>query len=368
MTHLKYVFPAIFDIVIPLYRGPWPFVSVQIVTYNRSAFLLQALYQIAVQDYPGPLEVIIMDDSPQKQPTTDFPEKLQIKYFHVARTTIGDKRNMAVEEATRSGADIICIWDDDDIFTIDRLRQQVSRMVARSASCSSIQVAFVAVLKSGILQRCKGLPLPFENSFCFKRSWLESRPRFSSSSLGEGNVIFEALDDWYSEAQPIPGEELPFLYVRTDSSTAPDDALEPYPVTSMLIETPRGCQVDYPLLALARAFRRRRFPMIHGPGVGAMKATRRTLRNIIEADLLAMRKNWKNSKRLAASYWDALNLQHWGPSGGVPEGSLDILDSAPKYAPTEVADFADFATKVDASRALELLQEALRDLAAEDFW
>jgi hypothetical protein len=91
-------------------------------------------------------------------------------------------------------------------------------------------------------------------------------------------------------------------------------------------------------------------------------------RNIIEADLLAMRKNWKNSQRLAASYWDALNLQHWGPSGGVPEGSLDILDSAPKYAPTEVADFADFATKVDASRALELLQEALRDLAAEDFW
>jgi hypothetical protein len=42
LTHLKDVFPAIFDIVIPLYRGPWPFVSVQIVTYNRSAFLLQA--------------------------------------------------------------------------------------------------------------------------------------------------------------------------------------------------------------------------------------------------------------------------------------------------------------------------------------
>lgn len=34
-------------------------------------------------------------------------------------------------------------------------------------------------------------------------------------------------------------------YVRTDSSTAPDDALEPYPVTSMLIETPRGCQAEH---------------------------------------------------------------------------------------------------------------------------
>jgi len=59
----------------------------------------------------------------------------------------------------------------------------------------------------------EGLPLPFENSFCFKRSWLKSRPNFSNSSLGEGNVIFEALDDWYSEAQPISGEELPFLYL-----------------------------------------------------------------------------------------------------------------------------------------------------------
>ena len=26
-------------------------------------------------------------------------------------------------------------------------------------------------------------------------------------------MIFEALDDWYSEAQPISGEELPFLYL-----------------------------------------------------------------------------------------------------------------------------------------------------------
>lgn len=180
-------------------------------------------------------------------------------------------------------------------------------------------------------------------------------------------MIFEALDDWYSEAQPIPGEELPFLYVRTDSSTAPDDALEPYPVTSMLIETPRGCQLDYPLLALARAFRRRRFPVMSGPGATALEATRRILRNIIEADLHAMRKNWKNSRQLAGSYSDALNLQHWGPSGGVPEGSLDT--EAPNYAPTEVAELAEFAetAEVDASSALELLQEALRDFAAEDF-
>ena len=86
-------------------------------------------------------------------------------------------------------------------------------------------------------------------------------------------------------------------------------------------------------------------------------------RTIIEADLLAMRKNWKNSQQLALSYWEALNLQHWGPSGGVPEGSRDI--DAPKHAPTELADLADVTATKDASEALELLEEVLQDLAEE---
>ena len=143
----------------------------------------------------------------------------------------------------------------------------------------------MAVLKSGILQRCKGLPLPFENSFCFRRSWLEDRPRFSDSSLGEGNVIFEDLEDWYSEAQPIAGEELPFLYVRTETSTAPDDALEPYEVESMLITTATP-QVDVALLALTRAFLRERF--FRGSG-GALSIASEALRKIMGKDLEMMR-------------------------------------------------------------------------------
>lgn len=57
----------------------WPLVSVQIVTYNRSAYLLQALQQIAAQDYPGALQVVVMDDSPRPQETTRFPKELDIR-------------------------------------------------------------------------------------------------------------------------------------------------------------------------------------------------------------------------------------------------------------------------------------------------
>ncbi|CAK9009945.1 unnamed protein product [Durusdinium trenchii] len=338
-------------------RTVWPFVSVQIVTYNRSAFLIQALQQIAMQDYPGPLEVIVMDDSPRAEEASQFPQELDIRYFHVDRCTIGEKRNMAVAEATRSGAEMICIWDDDDIFTVDRLRQQVSRMVARPASCSSIQVAFVAVLTSGILQRCKGLPLPFENSFCFRRSWLEGRP-FSNTSLGEGNVIFEELDDWYAEAQPISGEELPFLYVRTQSSTAPDDALEPYPVKSMLIggQNPR---VDVSLLALARAFRRERFPELPAK---ALEIARGALRRVMQEDLEKMRKDINSTSQLAPVYWDALNLEKaWAFGGGVPEGSLNHALSAKVDVPEEndVADSDGLIIETDV--AMRLIAKALSD-------
>ncbi|CAK9072977.1 Glyco_trans_2-like domain-containing protein [Durusdinium trenchii] len=317
----------------------------------------EALQQIAMQDYPGPLEVIVMDDSPRAEEASQFSQELDIRYFHVDRCTIGEKRNMAVAEATRSGAEMICIWDDDDIFTVDRLRQQVSRMVARPASCSSIQVAFVAVLTSGILQRCKGLPLPFENSFCFRRSWLEGRP-FSNTSLGEGNVIFEELDDWYAEAQPISGEELPFLYVRTQSSTAPDDALEPYPVKSMLIggQNPR---VDVSLLALARAFRRERFPELPAK---ALEIARGALRRVMQEDLEKMRKDINSTSQLAPVYWDALNLEKaWAFGGGVPEGSLNHALSAKVDVPEEndVADSDGLIIETDV--AMRLIAKALSD-------
>ena len=52
------------------------------------------------------------------------------------------------------------------------------------------------------------------------------------------------------EAQPVPGEELPFLYIRTAASTAPDDALEPYPAARVVSEE-TGVQVTAILTSLS---------------------------------------------------------------------------------------------------------------------
>ncbi|CAK9086581.1 Glyco_trans_2-like domain-containing protein [Durusdinium trenchii] len=45
----------------------WPSVSVQMVTYKRGPLLLEALAQVEQQEYPGDLEVVIVDDSPESQ-------------------------------------------------------------------------------------------------------------------------------------------------------------------------------------------------------------------------------------------------------------------------------------------------------------
>ena len=79
-----------------------------------------------------------------------------------------------------------------------------------------------------------------------------------------------------------------------------------------------------------------------------------------------MRKNWKNSKQLAVSYWNALNSEIWSHSGGVPEGSVDTRYKrmvASEYRPFEdMASFPDEPTE-DMTEALDFLEEAI-----QDFW
>lgn len=352
---------------------PWPSVSVQIITYNRPELLAQAVAQVAAQDYQGRLEVIVVDDSAATAQSIFHQHAglLDVEYVHLSdrRYTIGEKRNLAVSKAN---GDIVCIWDDDDIFPIDRIRQQVSRMVARRAPCSSIQIAFAYSTIDGCLRRCRGLPLPFENSFCFQRDWLLAGRYFSNTSSGEGIALFKTSKDWYADAQPIPGEELPFLYIRTATSTAPDDALELYQIKSLLDD---GLRLDFPLLSLARACRQKRFPNLAGyPGGAALEAVRAVMMEAIGMDLAAMRTG--PALQLAPSYWTALGgalngvvaspFNTWGDAGEAPEGSRLHTERPTMRPPTprdlEHAGAIDSPSPISAEKALELIEQACADL------
>lgn len=122
----------------------WPLVSCIMPTYERRRYVPQALQSFLQQDYPN-RELIIIDDG--KDAIGDLVERLpNVRYFHVARTSIGAKRNLACKHAA---GEIIAHWDDDDWYSPDRLRYQVMPILAGKADLTGLENAFVLALPRG---------------------------------------------------------------------------------------------------------------------------------------------------------------------------------------------------------------------------
>eukprot|EP00435_Cladocopium_sp_Y103_P039032 s28_g10.t1 len=175
-------------------------IEVQMVTYKRGPLLLEAIEQVGYQDYQGSLEVVIIDDSPESMAEeveaaiAESPREdaLKLRYIYLEeRMSIGAKRNLATHSTS---AEVICIWDDDDVFTMDRIRKQE-----------------LSVRPIGLE------PIAFENTLCFTRDWWESGnfgfgESWEVSGQGEGT-----LEPWWSQE--------PFLYIYLPSSASGGTAL-----------------------------------------------------------------------------------------------------------------------------------------------
>jgi glycosyltransferase involved in cell wall biosynthesis len=94
-------------------------------TYNRRAFVPQAIAYFLRQDYPE-RELIIVDDG--DDPVADvIPDDGRIRYLRLpTRHTVGAKRNLACEAAR---GEIIAHWDDDDWHAPHRLSYQVEALL-----------------------------------------------------------------------------------------------------------------------------------------------------------------------------------------------------------------------------------------------
>ena len=122
----------------------WPLVSCIMPTYERRRYVPQALQSFLQQDYPN-RELIIVDDG--KDAIGDLAEGLtNVRYLHVARTSIGAKRNLACRHAA---GEIIAHWDDDDWYSPDRLRYQVMPIIGGKADLTGLENAFVLELPRG---------------------------------------------------------------------------------------------------------------------------------------------------------------------------------------------------------------------------
>lgn len=121
-----------------------PLVSCIMPTYERRRYVPQALQSFVQQDYPN-RELIIIDDG--KDAIGDLVAGMpNVRYFQVARKSIGAKRNLACQYAS---GDIIAHWDDDDWYSPDRLRYQVAPILAGKADVTGLENAFVLELPGG---------------------------------------------------------------------------------------------------------------------------------------------------------------------------------------------------------------------------
>jgi glycosyltransferase involved in cell wall biosynthesis len=122
-------------------RASWPLVSCIMPTFQRRRYVAQAVQSFLQQDYPN-RELIIVDDG------TDaigdlVQDQPNVRYFRVPRASIGAKRNLACRHAR---GEIIAHWDDDDWYSTDRLRYQVSPILTGKADLTGLENAFVLQL------------------------------------------------------------------------------------------------------------------------------------------------------------------------------------------------------------------------------
>jgi hypothetical protein len=109
--------------------GGDPAVSCICPTYARPELLEEAIQCFLMQDYPGPKELIVLNDFDRQLLVFDHPEVSVVNLPRRFRT-LGEKMNAAVALTTH---DLIFVWDDDDIYLPHRLTFSVERFDARKA-------------------------------------------------------------------------------------------------------------------------------------------------------------------------------------------------------------------------------------------
>ncbi|MEM7392458.1 MAG: glycosyltransferase family A protein [Verrucomicrobiota bacterium] len=112
-----------------------PRVSCLMVTLDRLPLLKEAVQCYCDQSYQSRELVIVSDGTEWYRSAVksylSFLERDDIRLIEVTeRQTLGALRNRAVDEAA---GDLLCQWDDDDLYHPDRLTLQVDRLLEQDA-------------------------------------------------------------------------------------------------------------------------------------------------------------------------------------------------------------------------------------------
>jgi hypothetical protein len=197
-----------------------PPISVITPTYNRKKLIDIAFHNLLATDYPQEkIEWIVIEDN-EKMPhmagekVMNFQlqaPKMKIKYMPIeGRMSIGQKRNLAIEQATN---EIILFMDDDDHYPSTSFRRRVAWLTKGTMRGAS-QQAIAGCTTIALYDLNKGIsavnvpPLDIacsqrisEATLTFYKSVWEER-KFPDISVSEGEGWLEGRIDRFIEIPP----------------------------------------------------------------------------------------------------------------------------------------------------------------------
>jgi hypothetical protein len=145
-------------------------------TYNRRAFVPQAIQYFLRQDYAN-RELIIIDDGSDEIGDL-LPRDERIQYHRLGhKLTLGAKLNLACAQAR---GEIIVNWDDDDWYAPRRISYQVAALLKTGTELCGINDLFYYDLVSGRAYRyiwpSNQQPWLAGSSLCYRRElWATNR-------------------------------------------------------------------------------------------------------------------------------------------------------------------------------------------------
>ena len=212
-----------------------PLATVVALTCNPPQYVLLALRQIALQDYPA-LEALVVHDGtaplapllraayPALEIVTGAPELPPAAGGFVVRllrlphqASIGEKRALASRAAR---GDVVVHWDDDDFFEPGRISAQVAPIVRGAAEVTSVELSHMVAMPAMEVYAIPGQRLPLWSSLAYRAS-LGRELSFLNVSLAE-DVDFaeravQASTDPHPGHQPTPLPPLTRYWKRLSS-------------------------------------------------------------------------------------------------------------------------------------------------------
>jgi len=96
-------------------------------TYNRPEMAHRAVHLFLAQDYPGPKQLLIVDDGDRPVSLCDACRVPEVELLEWPRTNLPTKRNRMIRHLNDREA-IYFLWDDDDYHGPARVRRQVQAL------------------------------------------------------------------------------------------------------------------------------------------------------------------------------------------------------------------------------------------------